>query len=579
MKKILSFLFVCLLAFIFVGCTVGGDTTTYSLSINDADKNITLEVGESKAVAVTFEGGTLEWTTSDGTIVSVDNGTIKTLKAGSAVVTVSLKEKEDYKATISVTVTEKAPVVVEVTGLALAGKKTTVEVGDTFNVNAVVTPTNATDKTVTWASSDATVATVENGKVTALKAGTTEISATAGSKTEKFTLTVNEKAPVVVDPEDIYLDHTYDTLKIGETDKLEWGIDPEEASQEVEWTITPEDCASVSEDGTLTALKGGVVTIKVSPVDHPEISDSYELRIFDNIEGITIKGQNSMQPGSTQTLKGEISHKRPDGSTINTMSEFKWESTDPEVATINDAGLVTALKEGTVVIKAIALDSGKYEAEFTINVASISVKIGETSYQNLEAAITAAKENDIIDLGEGTISKEIIVDKSGITLRGNGTVFAAHVQLADGLANVKFVNIEFTEDAYVDTPQGEKAAPLPNAVGITGLTFDGCKFSKVTSKNDSSLHFFVPVTDFTFVNNQCEFKTNRGIRFEAPTHNWLVDNNTFINTSAHYDTIRAMDLADGAITITNNLFDTCVQSLIQIRYIGNGTYNVLFNTL
>ena len=81
---------------------------------------------------------------------------------------------------------------VEVTGITLTGKKEAVEIGEEFTVVATVTPDNATDKTVTWASSDATVATVTDGKVKALKAGTTEISAKAGSKEDKFTLIVNE---------------------------------------------------------------------------------------------------------------------------------------------------------------------------------------------------------------------------------------------------------------------------------------------------------------------------------------------------------------------------------------------------
>ena len=321
MKKILSFLFVCLLAFLFVGCGETpnpddpnkgneGETKKYSLTINDADKTVSLEVGDTKNIVVTFEGGTLEWLSSDSSVVSIEGSTLKALKAGSATITVQLKENTEYKATIAVTVTEKAPAVIEVTGLALAGKKTEVEVGDEFTVSTVITPSNATDKTVTWASSDPTVATVVNGKVTALKAGTTEISATAGSKTEKFTLTVNEPEPEIVDPEEIYLDHNKDSLMIGETDKLTFGVDPEEASQEVEWSFSVEGVVAVDEDGTLTALKGGLVTVKVSPKDHPEISDSYQLRVYDNIEGIKIIAKDKMQVGKTQTVKGEIKNQR-----------------------------------------------------------------------------------------------------------------------------------------------------------------------------------------------------------------------------------------------------------------------------
>ena len=125
MKKVLLFLFVCLLAFLFVGCSEtpedpnkgneGGDKPEekkYSLTINDADKTVSLEVGDTKNIVVTFEGGTLEWLSSDSSVVSIEGSTLKALKAGSATITVQLKENTEYKATIAVTVTEKAPVVV-----------------------------------------------------------------------------------------------------------------------------------------------------------------------------------------------------------------------------------------------------------------------------------------------------------------------------------------------------------------------------------------------------------------------------------------------------------------------------------
>ena len=86
---------------------------------------------------------------------------------------------------------------VEVTSVTITGKKTEALVGEEFTVSATVEPSDATDKTVIWASSDPTVAAVNNGKVTALKKGTTEISAKAGEKTDKFTLTVDEEEIVI----------------------------------------------------------------------------------------------------------------------------------------------------------------------------------------------------------------------------------------------------------------------------------------------------------------------------------------------------------------------------------------------
>lgn len=92
---------------------------------------------------------------------------------------------------------------INVTGVSLNKTSTSLEVGATETLSATVAPTTATDKTVSYKSSDAEVATVTNaGKVTAVKAGTADITVTTkdGSKTAKCAVTVTE--PVVPEPEE-----------------------------------------------------------------------------------------------------------------------------------------------------------------------------------------------------------------------------------------------------------------------------------------------------------------------------------------------------------------------------------------
>lgn len=86
---------------------------------------------------------------------------------------------------------------VAVESVTLNKTELTLEVGDEETLTATVAPDNATDKTVTWSSDNAAVATVENGKVTAVSAGSATITATAGDKSATCTVTVN--APVTVD--------------------------------------------------------------------------------------------------------------------------------------------------------------------------------------------------------------------------------------------------------------------------------------------------------------------------------------------------------------------------------------------
>ena len=84
---------------------------------------------------------------------------------------------------------------VEVESVTLDKTAVTLDVGASTRLTATVAPSDATDKTVTWSSSDASVATVSDGTVTAVAEGTTTVTATAGGKSATCTVTVN--VPVV----------------------------------------------------------------------------------------------------------------------------------------------------------------------------------------------------------------------------------------------------------------------------------------------------------------------------------------------------------------------------------------------
>ncbi len=87
---------------------------------------------------------------------------------------------------------------VEVAVVTLDKNKAELEVGETLELKVTVSPDNATDKTVTWSTSAESVATVENGKVTAVAAGTATITAKAGEKSASCEVTVKEAVAKVI---------------------------------------------------------------------------------------------------------------------------------------------------------------------------------------------------------------------------------------------------------------------------------------------------------------------------------------------------------------------------------------------
>ena len=159
------------------------------------DKKVaTINVGKTVTVKATVTPAnaankTLAWTSSNTKIATVSNGVVKGVKAGRVVITAKTTDGSNISATCTVTV--KQPV----TSISLS-KKATMYTGKKLTLKAKVNPANASNKALTWKSSNTKIAKVaSNGVVTGVKAGTVKITATAkdGSrKSATCTVTVRQ---------------------------------------------------------------------------------------------------------------------------------------------------------------------------------------------------------------------------------------------------------------------------------------------------------------------------------------------------------------------------------------------------
>lgn len=149
---------------------------------------------------------------------------------------------------------------VAVTEVTLSKKELTLKEGDSETLVATVKPDDATDKTVTWSSSDASIATVDNnGKVTAVKEGFATITAKAGEKSATCSVTVNKE---VIDVTEVTLNKTELTLKEGDSETLIATVKPDNASNKtVTWKSSDESIATVDTSGKVSAIKTGVATV------------------------------------------------------------------------------------------------------------------------------------------------------------------------------------------------------------------------------------------------------------------------------------------------------------------------------
>lgn len=140
------------------------------------------------------------------------------------------------------------PKTVAVTGVSLNKTSTTLTEGDSETLTATVAPSDATNKAVSWKSSDASTASVDNsGKVTAVKAGsaTITVTTTEGSKTASCSVTVKAKDVPPTEVSGVSIDPATLEIKEGETYQLKAKVTPADANQEVDWASPSPHIATI----------------------------------------------------------------------------------------------------------------------------------------------------------------------------------------------------------------------------------------------------------------------------------------------------------------------------------------------
>ncbi len=171
-------------------------------SIKLSNTSITLKVGATKRITATItpknaSNTTITWTSSNPKVATVDkNGNIRGIKAGTATITATI---DGVKATVKVTVTGTSTV--SVTSVSVNKTSLTLKVGAKETITATVNPTNATNKRVSWRSSNDAVATVDaNGVITAIGKGTATITVTTedGNKTATIEVKVEDAYTVTL---------------------------------------------------------------------------------------------------------------------------------------------------------------------------------------------------------------------------------------------------------------------------------------------------------------------------------------------------------------------------------------------
>ena len=261
----------------------------------------TAATGESaetdEKLAKAAEKLTIEWTSSDESVATVDaTGMVVAVSAGEADITASVTDSE-MSAVCKVTVKVAAKDITVPDNLDVKlndGNETTVE--------ATVSPADATDVKVSYASTDEAVATVDkDGKVQILQPGECDIVTTLTQEDKKV---VEKKTHIKAyyEVEGITLDKTEGILTAGNTVALNATVLPEEIADEttVTWTSSDEKVATVDENGKVTAIAAGEATITANA---GEKSATYKLTVQAKKVAQTTTNKNTNK-GNTSSSTG-----------------------------------------------------------------------------------------------------------------------------------------------------------------------------------------------------------------------------------------------------------------------------------
>lgn len=265
-------------------------------------------------------------------------------------------------------------VIIPVTSISLNFNKAGLLEGESYRLQATITPSDATDPVIKWSSSDEAVVTVDQqGVITGKKAGTATITATCNGFSDTCEVTVSAEAIPV---ESVRLGLTKISVPVGKVFDITITVSPDNATiGTINWSSSDPDVATVDEYGQVTALAPGHTTITVEVSGK---SDSCSLEVFSSDESITLDKENlDMGVGDTYTLKVTIQTQV--GAVVVT-----WSSSNTAVATVSEGGVVTAKAAGEAVITVTA---GKFEAQCKVTVTDSFIPVKSVTFEHDELIV------------------------------------------------------------------------------------------------------------------------------------------------------------------------------------------------
>ncbi|OUP56919.1 Ig-like domain-containing protein [Pseudoflavonifractor sp. An184] len=419
-----------------------GDSVKYPPTITTASLP-NGEVGTTYNQTLEATGSdTITWSVTSGSLpaeLSLNGNMISGTPTAQGESTFTVEAENDYgNDSTQFTLTIETAAYVPVNSVSLSPSTLNLVENETGTLTATVEPSDATNKNVTWESSNTSIAAVDaTGKVTAIGAGTATITVTTadGGKTATCVVTVTAATVPVTG---VTLNKTSTSLYVGDTEILTATVEPSDATNKnVTWSSDDTSVATVDASGRVTAVSAGTATITVTTEDGTKTA-TCTVTVTVPVTGVTLsQTQASLyynRTPNTLTLTATVA---PDNATNKAVT---WTSSDSAVATVDQNGVVTALARGTAVITAAAADGSGASASCTVTVSRYSSGGGSSSSSTSLSDqaiddIQDARPGDTVEItlrpGRTTLEREVFEALAGqdITLEidaGDGVLWTVN---------------------------------------------------------------------------------------------------------------------------------------------------------
>lgn len=362
-----------------------------------------IAVGEQMTLTaeVTPENATVKavtWKSENEKIASVTpEGVVTGLAKGNARIVGTALDGSKIRVNTSVKVVQKAE---EIT---FQNAEVTLDTGKTVQLRATVLPKTTDDKTVTWSSSDESIASVDSkGKVTAVSLGDCDIiCASALSPEVKGSVRIHVQQPVKA----ITLNGPFEVW-VGETATMTATVEPANASNTaLKMTSGNKKILDVTDAGVMTPLKAGETTVSAVSTDGSNRKARAKVRVLQHVQGVHMLRHTAyIDPGETSSAGAVL---EPKDASNHTMT---WESEDSAIASVSgDSNRVkiTGNNRGITTITGTTQDGGFK--------CTLTVKIGDWE-KTLKLTKAGERGGDVYLTVENTSSLKITRIKAEVSV-------------------------------------------------------------------------------------------------------------------------------------------------------------------